>query len=179
MRKALFALLVFSVLSATASAKPVVWTLSGLTFSDGGAASGSFSYDADTNTYSSVNITTTAGSVVLTGATLQYVAPGLPPMSAQVLTAASNAGDLTGTRAFALFFSPALTNAGGTVTITGQEASCLDATCSAPTAPSRLVAAGHASGLSNADVPALSPRAMAVTVLLLAAAALVALRKTL
>ncbi len=177
MRKALPALLVLGLASAAASASPVAWTLQGVTFTDGGTASGSFVYDATTNTYSSVNITTTAGSVVLTGATLQYVSTGFTPASSGVLTAASNAANLTGTRAFALFFSPVLSNAGGSVSLTGQEASCADAACTNPAAPSRSVSAGSVSGLGSYPVPALSPRAMAATALLLAAAALFALRK--
>ena len=177
MRKALFAFLVLTVLSVPASASPVLWTLAGVTFADGGTASGSFIYDADLNAYSAVNVTTTAGSVILTGATLQYVAPGLAPTSGEVLTAASNAGDLTGTRAFALFFSSALTDAGGTVFLDGQEASCGDATCSFPSPPSRLVNAGSVTGTAAYPVPALSPWAMLATALLLVAAGLVALRR--
>ncbi|HEY3348398.1 MAG TPA: hypothetical protein VGM13_01315 [Thermoanaerobaculia bacterium] len=175
MRKALLALFVLGLTSA-ASANPVIWTLNGVTFTDGGTASGSFVYNADTNTYSSVNITTTAGSVIVTGATLLYVVPAFSS-SGGVLTAASNAADLTGARAFALNFGTALTNNGGTVTLLGQEASCANATCSGPAAPSRNTNAGSVSGTSAFAVPALSPWAMAVTGLLLVAAAFVALRK--
>jgi hypothetical protein len=177
-RKAFFAALVLCLLPLTASAVPVLWTFSGATFSDGGTASGSFVYDADTNTYSSVNITTTAGSVLLTGANLLYVAPGLPASSADVLTVASGAANLTGVRGFALSFSPALSDLGGTVSLTGLEATCADATCSAPSGASRSLNAGVASGVGRSNVPALSPWAMAVTALLLAAAALVALRRS-
>jgi hypothetical protein len=41
---------------------PLTWTLLGVTFYDGGTAHGSFVYDADLDSYSSFNITTTAGS---------------------------------------------------------------------------------------------------------------------
>jgi hypothetical protein len=136
-------------------------------------------YDANTNTYSSVNIATTAGTVVLTGATLPYVAAGgLPPTTGQVLVAASNAADLTGARAFALFFGTPLSNAGGSVSLTGQEASCVNAACTGPAAPSRAVNAGSVNGAPlSSDVPALSPLALLATGLLLAAAGFAALRK--
>jgi len=180
-RRAVLASLVLALglTSAAASAIPVTWTLQGVTFTDGGTASGSFAYDADTNTYSSVNITTTPGSVILTGATLVYVSPGFAPSNDSVLTAASNAADLTGTRAFALFFGSALTNVGGTVSIaSGEEASCANSTCSAPTAPNRFTSAGSVSA-QTLEIPALSARGLAATALLLAAAALLALRRSL
>jgi hypothetical protein len=178
-RKVFFSLLAVALVSGSASAIPVRWTLSGVTFTDGGTASGSFVYDADLNAYSSVSITTTAGSVLLTGATLQFVAPGLTPTSGQVLTTASSTADLTGARAFALFFSTALTNAGGSVTLlTSQEASCANATCASPASPSRFTNAGSVGGAAvTFPVPALSPLALLSTALLLAAAGFAALRR--
>jgi len=176
-RKAFFAAFVICLLPLTVSAAPVLWTFSGATFSDGGTASGSFVYDADTNTYSSVNVTTTAGSVLLTGANLLYVAPGLPASSADVLTVASSSANLTGVRGLSLSFSPALSDLGGTVSLTGLEATCADATCSSPSGASRTLNAGPVAGVGKSNVPALSPWATAVAALLLAAAALVALRR--
>lgn len=163
-------------LSFSAAAIPITWSLVGVTFTDGGTASGTFVYDADTNTYSNVNITTTAGSVILTGATLQFVAPGLAPNSSQVLTVASNAADLTGARGFALFFTPGLTNAGGTHSLDGQEASCANATCANPAPPARFTSGGAVTALTYA-VPTLSTWAKIATGLLLVAAAFVALRR--
>ena len=55
------ALLVLLCVPSVASADGITWTLSGVTFDDGGTASGSFVYDAVTNTVSSINIVTTAG----------------------------------------------------------------------------------------------------------------------
>ncbi len=179
MRKAALALLALAFLAGSADAFPVVWQLSGVTFTDGGAASGSFVYDATTNTYSSVNITTTAGTVITTGATLLYVSPGVVPSSTGFLSGASNAADLTGTRAFALFFAAPLTNAGGVVALaSGQEASCSNATCAAPVAPTRSTNAGAVAGTALSAVPAMSPWALTATALLLAAAAFLALRKS-
>lgn len=43
-------------------ADPISWTLENLAFTDGGTATGSFIFDADTNAYSSVDITTSPGT---------------------------------------------------------------------------------------------------------------------
>src|ERR1700722_1794844 len=57
--------LVLSILSAalTAHAANVTWTLNGVT-SLGTTFTGSFVYNADTETFSSVNVTTAGGSVI-------------------------------------------------------------------------------------------------------------------
>ena len=52
------------LLGATAAhATPITWTLQDFVFNDGGVATGSFVYDADTDTVTSIAITTTAGSI--------------------------------------------------------------------------------------------------------------------
>ncbi|MCL4779446.1 MAG: VPLPA-CTERM sorting domain-containing protein [Gammaproteobacteria bacterium] len=48
--------------AATASATPIQWTLQNVVFDDGGTASGSFIYDADTSGISSFLITTSGGA---------------------------------------------------------------------------------------------------------------------
>ena len=75
MRLARLSLCVLGMLlvAAAANAQPVTWYIQGVTFSDGGTASGSFNYDAATNSYSQVHITTTPGSVRATGATYGFV----------------------------------------------------------------------------------------------------------
>jgi hypothetical protein len=60
--RSIVALVIFAAGTVGLSATPVLWTLQGVTLTDGGTASGSFVYDADTNTYSDLNITTTTGS---------------------------------------------------------------------------------------------------------------------
>jgi hypothetical protein len=45
-------------IAGIASAAPVTWTLNGVTFDDGGTATGQFDYDADLKQYSNVSITT-------------------------------------------------------------------------------------------------------------------------
>ena len=64
--------LVGLTLSLTANAAPVTWVLDDVTFASAevlgggpydGVATGSFTYDADNNTYSNVNITTTGSGI--------------------------------------------------------------------------------------------------------------------
>jgi len=112
--------------------------------------------------FSNVNITTTTGSM-RTGATYRFVCgtdvptcTGLSPDSTAKLDFTTTAADQTGMPGFALFFTggggpPAgLTDFGGSIDISnsspavgaGQEATCLDAACTTPTAPLRVTVAG-------------------------------------
>lgn len=52
--------LFFLFAASVINAAPLVWTLNDVTFEDGGLATGSFTYDADTGSYSSISIQTTA-----------------------------------------------------------------------------------------------------------------------
>jgi len=139
--------LLVALSAATSFAVPVTWTLSGVAFADGGTASGSFVYDADTGLYSSFNITTTTGSA-RTGATYHFGTNIYAPGYSLMVTVGS--GDLTGTPALYLVFSSILTNAGGTVPLvlgmdpdtTSSEDSCINATCDNAAPPERLVTAG-------------------------------------
>ena len=54
---------VIAVLGANVRAEPIVWQLNNFDLLDGAVATGVFTYDADTNTYSDVSITTTAGII--------------------------------------------------------------------------------------------------------------------
>ena len=119
-----------------------LWNLTG-TFDDGGSASGSFVYDANLNAYSAVNIITTLGSS-RTGDTHTFVSGGFAPSSTAVLFAA-NSPQFTGSPAFAVFFNSPLTNGGGVIGIMGQEASCNNPTCAAPSAPARALTIGSVS----------------------------------
>jgi hypothetical protein len=62
MRCALGVILLMVV--GAANAVPVTWTFNDFEFDDGGVATGSFVYDADTNTYSDISVTTTTGSTL-------------------------------------------------------------------------------------------------------------------
>lgn len=92
--------------AASASTVPVVWTLVDGLLDDGGTASGSFIYDADTNTFSAINLVTTGGSV-LGGGTFSVLLEGDATAAAFV-----PAGDLDGATLLQLVFSVPLTNDG-------------------------------------------------------------------
>ena len=141
---ALVSILAFFSLSAHAT--PVVWYLSGVTFVDGGTASGSFTYDADTTTYSAISISTTAGSTITTGNSYNITQAGTGCGTPEVLCVLNSAdgpnylGDLGLTLAHV---GTPLTNTGGTITLTfAREYTCENSTCSTVGAPLRLLDAG-------------------------------------
>jgi hypothetical protein len=157
------------LLAASLGAAPITYALVGVTFDDGGTASGSFTFDPATNTFTNVNITTTTGSA-RSGAVYQFVCgqdvpscTGLAPNSTEVLNLTSGAANQTGLPGLALFFTgvggtpPAGLGASSYIDISnsslsvgaGQEASCLDAACSQPTNPSRVTVAGFVVAVSE------------------------------
>lgn len=98
-----------------ASADGLSWTLTGVTFDDGGTASGSFNYNAVTNTFSNIDITTTAGSA-FPGATYTTLSGAFPGSSTSTsLFLGASSGSFTGPLLL-LFFDAPLINSGGTVT---------------------------------------------------------------
>lgn len=115
-----------------AGASPIQWTLADVLFEDGATASGSFIYDADTDTFSDILVTTTAGAFAPAAVYTSLVVGG--PGDA-VLTPAG--GDLTGAGALQLVFYFPLTNAGGIVPLvdlfflqfSSYEGACVDAAC--------------------------------------------------
>jgi len=140
----------------TAPASPILWNLVGVTFGDGGTALGSFAYDAVTNTYSSINITTTTGSQ-LPGATYLALDPGLASfLNAVNLIVVPNAGPYDHfTPLLILAFNPQLPASGGTVSFLFEDS--LEGKCGGPgcgdlnfSLPSRFVIAGS---VSVAPVP--------------------------
>lgn len=102
-----------ALLAAPALADPVEWTFSG-TFADGGAISGSYVYDADTNDYSSVNVTTGAGAILPTPET--YVARG-PFGGSNGFALETATGDIAGERLLVIDLVGNMTNAGGVITV--------------------------------------------------------------
>lgn len=116
------------VLGAMPSAATLVtWYLDGVTFDDGGSASGSFIFDADTVTYSGVSISTTPGSA-FTGALYDYEIAGTA-----IYFYALRSFDLPtfiGDPFFLLGYSSPLTNAGGVIPLSiSPEGLCNDAGC--------------------------------------------------
>jgi hypothetical protein len=142
MSKWLIGFAFIALCAISAQAVPLTWYLEGVTFADGSTASGSFVYDADTNTYSNISITTTKGATYAVN-TFSFADPGSFNSSLDLLTVTLGSGDLTGTPALALFFSTPLTDAGGTVPIPGFGiGTCADSNCSVVRSPFVLVTAG-------------------------------------
>jgi len=172
----LTAVLCFSPVLALAA--PVLYTLTGVTFGDGGTASGSFVYDSATNTYSSINITTTAGTVRTSGATYHFIAgnPNPPSSSFSLNLTTAFANNQTGLPGLALLFGTALGAAGTSSLVGSQEANCSDAVCSTPVAPMRFTTAGNVTGQAL-QIPTLSEWGMAAFSILLMGTAVLYLRK--
>ena len=111
----LSALLLAAVLLVPVSAQavPIQWTISGATFDDGGALSGSFIYDADTLTASNWNLTVTGGD------TSTFPSVTYTPSNSDFGFGGTIAGHpihefiMPAQRFLALPFDPNLSNAGG------------------------------------------------------------------
>ena len=130
MKRVLLMLLVFG--AAVAKADPVTWYLVDANFSGGGSASGSFDYDADTNVYSNVAVTTSGGNT-FDGAEYSYGMLGsnyLPSATSVNFSPASQ--PVANEGALVMAFVSALTNAGGVVNIVvgsslSKEGLCVEA----------------------------------------------------
>lgn len=156
------ALLLTSGWLSCAQASPVLWTLTDVLFFDGGTASGSFVYDAATDTYSGVSITTT-DSLSVPNATYTSVVSGTDYDAALVPSAMP---DLTGQPLLQLIFQFPLTDAGGLVLLydpffpaySSFDGSCLNAGCTSVDY-GRLIVDGGIIGTpySAVPVPAAAP----------------------
>lgn len=137
------------VLSA-ASATPLHWQLNGVTFNDGGKAFGGFDFDSSTATYSNINITTTAGTL-MQGSYYSTAATYANATSAGYFNGVSTVPVVSGTTTtLALSFSTPLLSAGGTVSFAGSavESVCASATCGSFT-PQRTITSGAVSAVST------------------------------
>lgn len=157
-----------SLFASAALADPVVWTLNGVTTLDGQTVTGSFTYDADTNTYSAINVTSTGGVGPFTalypatastaGAAIFIQTPAGPGQNGILLNTANK------------------TNAGGTLTITtgpgnGGLFTCSGVCTNANLTAGRSIATGTLVGAPVVPVPTLSEWAMILFGLILAGGA--------
>ncbi|MDH5254334.1 MAG: hypothetical protein OEW72_00320 [Gammaproteobacteria bacterium] len=137
-----------------AHSSPVQWTLNNVVFNDGGSATGSFTYDADLNTYSAIAIVTSPGSA-FGGWFYDGYATDQPQTATQLVARNGTGPTFAGTTLLALRPDSALTNAGGVRNLLAGtsaivpggsfEVVCAVAgACAAP--PNRLVVAGTLSG---------------------------------
>lgn len=112
-------------LGSFAQADPVTWTLSNVVFSNDGptdvTASGSFKYDADTNTFSDINISTTQGvftdATVYTRACIDPACPVVSSQSELLLISSAFTGDMTGLQVMRIVLMAPMTNSGGALDI--------------------------------------------------------------
>ncbi|MEA5535634.1 PEP-CTERM sorting domain-containing protein [Crocosphaera sp. XPORK-15E] len=105
-------------LASPASAVSLTWNLQNVQFEDGGTATGSFQYDADTNTFGAVNIQVQGGD---TGTFPTYTYDTFAFLDPTFRVAFANSSDLdpndSGVRQLRLGTASPLTNAGGTFSL--------------------------------------------------------------
>jgi hypothetical protein len=161
-------LLVLFCVPSIASADGITWNLNGVTFDDGGTASGSFVYDATTNAYSSIDIITTTGTA-FGGAIYTGLSSAFGSGPTGMLLGPS--GDLTNTPLLFLLYGP-LTNAGGTVPLIvsgenqGGEGTCDNSDCSLNTLLRSTTAGKVVGTVSTPEPSALSLLGLGLVVLL-------------
>jgi hypothetical protein len=151
MRKPLSSAFLLSLVACAATAAPLHWQLNGVVFSDGGRAFGGFDYDAVTGTYSNIDLTTTPGSASSSGSYYNSAAPYSGSTAAGYFNGVSTVPVFPGsTAALALGFSPALSAAGGTVSIVAfaAESICANSACGSVT-PQRTITSGTATAIST------------------------------
>jgi len=141
--------------SQPVSATPLTWTLSGVAFNDGGTATGSFVFDADTGLYSAISIVTSTNPVLGMGAIY-----GVPTgAGTATLFDTIEAFPPAGNDRLIFDLVAALTNAGGTIGINvgagfpDAEGRCITDFCNVIGPPSRLITTGAVVGPSNGQVP--------------------------
>ena len=179
LRKLLAALTVVLTLglAPAAMAAPVTWYATA-TYDDGAVLGGSFVYDANTNTYSSVNLTMEGGNrpdrTYVTGAVV---------MTSTVLVALTSAGPGTGNPIIELIWTGSLNDAGGSRPLVAsiRDGECANSSCSSIAsnpAPRRLVSGQVSTTQPNVTpVPTLTEWAMILLGLVLAGAALLILQR--
>ena len=137
------------------------WALQNVSLDTGGTLTGSFTYDADTSTYSAFNLVVSGGTS-FDGVTFTHLGNTgyLSAQSFQVLPASSTIGDgsATGNPYLFLDFTDPLTNDGGTLSIAhGYDGitNCGDAYCGSITGPQAHVILSTEAGDASitTDVP--------------------------
>jgi hypothetical protein len=144
---------------STAYAIPITWSLSNVTFDDGGIADGSFIFDADTNMFSSINVQTSGGTLGISNTYLF-----------DTIFADANFPDFVDTSPIipgttsniSLALVADMTNAGGIIAIQGpgsagltQEAICDDTDCNNLTAFRQIVSGSITSQPQSVPEPSI------------------------
>lgn len=129
----------------TAHATPITWNLSGVTFDDGGVATGSFVFNADSDVFTAISVTTSGGTTaeshVYTSPT-QFASAQFPDFFEGTMIVPGITANLS------MALVAPMTNAGGTINIQGpgsvgitQEGICVtgDALCTTANAFRQIV----------------------------------------
>jgi hypothetical protein len=146
---------------ASANADPIIWSLTDVSFGDGGTASGSFVFDATSASFGAIDITTTPGTE-FGGAAYTTFAFGNPLFLTSVT---GSFPTLTGTPFLSLNFTSPLTDAGGIIPLgigsfgsISVEGTCLVADCGSGSV-ARFVTSGEVSAvpgpIAGAGLPGL------------------------
>ena len=131
LRIAALAFLLTTLASTTATASPLTWLLSTASFSGGAELSGSFIYDADSNTLQ--NVAVTSGADADFGGSLYTASnPSFGPYAYEFTLLPGLVSDATGLSLLDLQFFPSLTGESGVVSFAVNEYACGDADCTFP-----------------------------------------------
>jgi hypothetical protein len=151
----------------SADANTMTWSLTDVDFGDGGTASGSFTFDATSGSFSAIDITTTPGTE-FGGADYTTFAFGNDLFLTAVTGSSSN---LTGTPFLVLNFTSPLTDAGGTIPLgigsfgsISVEGTCLVANCGSGVVE-RFVTTGAVSAVPEPTPTPILPSAVALIIL--------------
>lgn len=118
------------LLPSRASADGITWTLQDVALNDVGSVTGAFNYNATTNSYSAIGLTSTSGSL-LTGMTYTTLTPPFFSNSTLLGVGPSTipGGNFTGLTFLELFFTNPLSNSGGTDPVYAVEFFCANSSC--------------------------------------------------
>jgi hypothetical protein len=158
------------------SAGPLTWQFTNIVFDDGTLVTGSFVFDADTTTFSGLNMTTSGGiSVPATNSWVFNINNPIAEQNAGGITGFEAvdalSGDETGAHLISLFstLGPLMTDAGGTITLNFFVAgTCLDATCANYNSDDRHSVSGQGEFTSETSTPEPSTLILGGSALILA-----------
>jgi hypothetical protein len=152
LHRGLLLLAALSVLSAVASAGPLLWTFSGATFADGATLTGSFDYDADSGAFSSVNVTISGSTNSAFNVTMTVDDPGIYSNSTTLEFSTILPAVVDETPSLYIALSTAMTDAGGTIPIgdeEGYDGICSDTTCSSYSSANDYISGGSITAVST------------------------------
>ncbi|MBD2208476.1 hypothetical protein H6G27_01150 [Nostoc linckia FACHB-104] len=105
------------ILANTSPAHALTWTLNNVTFADGATATGTFDYDAVSNTYSNLNITLSSGTIYSSSS---FNTSHINFQQNYRFSVCSNGSGCFNSQYLYLIFSNNLSNLPATVTVLGH-----------------------------------------------------------